>query len=441
MKEYVENLAKNMVPSNSGYIYIATENVAIPVHKVVIGISKRRTTNLELVEEMVLRFASIGINDIDTIASALGLPRDILDITVGDLHVKNLAFHSSGKCVLMAKGKDALKTLAVSKREKDVLQNIYVNAITGEISGEKSRGYTEGRVQNNEKMKHIIDANSIELYRRNMSSINLIFLQAMKTYFDDNMKVQDELVSVDSIDDLSTGYIVAPIHIYVSESGSDIDIIAGNRWQKCIIEDHKAIIIEQMRTRKLLNNLFVYKRSEYSAPSCQNALSCEEQYQMIQSLLSNGDIQDLNDKASKILLGPRKLFDNELLDFCRLIFSEAASIEIQIDDLNYWSKSSKFLTIGSYVAQNTRCRILYNSSGNNTDRPIQRIHNSCPNISEKEIRKGEHSAWLNIVVDSKIQVDVYCESIRVFSENQHIPHIIAFVSEYTPKSDYQIPSP
>ena len=428
MKEYIDGLIKNRVPPNSGYIYIATETIAIPVHRVTLGISKRHTTNLELVEEMVLRFASIGINDLDMIAGALGLPRDILDITVGDLHVKNLAFHSSGKCLLMAKGRDALKNLSVSKREKDVLQNVYVNAVTGEIYSEKNKDYTESRVQNDIKMKHKIDANSIELYRRNMNSIGLIFEQSMKTYLDDNMKVQDELVSIDSIDDISTGFILAPIHIFVSESGSDIDIIARNRWQKSIVENHKGIIIEQMRTRKLLPNMFVYTHNEYPIPIDQNGLSCEDQYQLLQSLTSVDSVDNFDAQARNILFSPRKLFENELLDFCKLLFSDAQIIEIQIDNLNYWSKNSKFLTIGSYVSQNTQCKIFYRNSSDDANRSIRRIQSSCPNISTKNIQIGEHTAWLKILVNTKIEVDVYSELIRVLSNNQYIPHIVAYVS-------------
>jgi len=437
VREYMERALKNKAPSNSGYVYLTTENIAIPVHKVTLGISKRHTTNLELVEEMVLRFVSIGINDIDTIASALGLPIDILDVTVGDLHLKNLAFHSSGKCILMVKGIDALKTLAVSKREKDVLQNIYVNAITGEIYGEKNKGYTEGRVQDDEKMKHIIDANSIELYRRNISSINLIFEQAMKVYVDDNTKIQDELVSIDTIDDLSTGYIIVPIHIYVSESSLDIDIIACNRWQKIIIEDHKDIIIEQIRTRKLLSNLFMQTGNEYTVTGYQDGLSCDYQYQKIKSLLLESDNHNFDDQARKMLFRCRQLLDNELLDFCKFIFKGSSSIEIHIDDLNYWSKNSKFLTVGSYVPQNTYCSIIYNDSSKNTESSTRRIHSSCPNIIKKDIKKGYHSSLLKIIVDSKIQVEVFSKLIKVFSENLHIPYFIAFVSEYIVDPDLE----
>jgi len=328
MREYIANLLKNKVAPNSGYVYITTEDVAIPVHKVTLGISKRRTANLELVEEMILRLTSVGIYDIDTIAGVLGLPRDILDISVGDLHLKDLAYHSSGKCILTAKGRESLEKLAVSKREKDSLQNVYVDAITGEISGEKNQDYTERRIDDNVKLKHLIDANAIEQYRRNMEAIDDIFEKSMKAYLDDdNMLVQDELVSIDTIDDLTTGFIVAPIHIYVSEGGMDIDVIARNKRQKSLIEDRKSIIIEQMRARKLLSNVFVgngrndkYHVGNYDLES---AL-----YPKLQSLLSIENDDEFDEQACEIIFSSRRLCENELIDFCKLVFSRASSIEI-----------------------------------------------------------------------------------------------------------------
>lgn len=427
MRDYVNKLLKNKIPLNNGYKYIATENIAIPVHKVALGISKRRTTNLELVEEMVLRFVSIGIDDLDTIAGTLGLPRDILDITVGDLHVKNLAFHSSGKCILMAKGRESLKTLAISKREKDELQNVYVNAITGEISGVVSKGYTKGWISNYEKMKHLVDGNSLELYRQNMSNINEIFDSAMKAYIDENMKIQDELVSIDSIEDITTGYIVAPIHIYVSESGTDIDIIACNKVQKTLVESIKGIVIEQMRSKKLLKHIYL---SSYNKTTNYKEIETfdEVDYQTIQTLNKIRDPYVCEFEARKILLKTRKLFDNELIDFCEYLFREAKSIEIKVNDLNYWSKDSKLLTIGSFITNKTKCDLIYNSSSKNINPLLKKIYGSCPNISKNNIKKENHSEWLSITIDSKIKISVDYEAINIFAKNQYIPYINAYIS-------------
>lgn len=429
MREYIEKLINNKIPLNSGYSYIRTERIAIPVHRVTLGISKRMTTNLDIVEEMVLRFISIGIDDIETIANILGLQRDILDITIGDLHVKNLAFHSSGRCLLMAKGKDAIRNLSVSKREKDILRDVFVNAVTGEIFGEKNRDYTEGYVLDATKVKHSINASSIELYRRNMSELAIIFEQSAKTYLSDDLKITDELVSIDTVDDLCTGFIIVPIHIYVTEGGLDIDIVAQNRWQRGIIDEHRGIIIEQMRAKKLLPNLIHSSNGVVSSPNLQNNASSEDQYKHLKSLLSITDDNIFSKEAQEFIFKPRRLFENELFDFCELVFSGASSIEMQVDDVIYWSKNSMFLTIGSFVSKKCDCRVLYQRSSDDITRVIRRIIGSCPNIDKKSIIKAEHTCHFRIVVDLKICIDVNHELMNVFFSDQCFPKTVVHISD------------
>ncbi|QNO17841.1 hypothetical protein [Caproicibacterium amylolyticum] len=428
IEKYINDIFQNRVPDNKGYIYVTTETIQIPIYKVTLSISKRHITNLELVEEMILRLSSVGITNLDTIAGVLGLPRDIVDITVGDLHLKNLAFHSSGNCILMAKGRESIKNLSVINREKDILNNVFVDAITGEISGEKNDYFRESFVYNDTKMKHIYDANTIEHYRRNMDSIRLIFDLSAKTYLDDNMKVQDELVSIDAVEDVVTGFIDTPIHIYASESGYEIDIVAQRRSQRKFLEAHKESIIEQLRDRKLLPNLTSYSSSGHANLSKGEYLSTQDVYDQLKEMSGNTLTTDLETQAHTILFSPRILFDNELIDFCRIAFSKANKVEIMIDNLNYWSKNYKFLTICSLLKPNTECFIYYCNSGQNISSQIRRIKKSGPNINEKRILKAVHNNWFQILVDSKFTISTFAESVKVFGDNRYILRSVSTLS-------------
>jgi hypothetical protein len=105
--------------------------------------------------------------------------------------------------------------------------------------------------------------------------------------------------------------------------------------------------------------------------------------------------------AHKALFEPRRLLENELYDFCELIFRDASKIELQVDDVNYWSKNSMFLTIGSFISNKSDCRVLYRRTTADIKRVIGRIHGSCPNIDRKNIMNEEHTYQFRIVVDSK----------------------------------------
>ena len=427
IENYAKELLRNRIPQNEGYTYITTEIVAIPTYRVSLGISKRHTTTLELVEEIVLRLVSQNIEDLDVIARVLGLPRDILDITIGDLHVKDFAYHSSGKCVLMDKGRLALKNLSVSKREKDTISNVYVDAVNGEIYSERNSDYSESRLHNDMKMRHKIDGNSVDFYRKSTSIINSIFEQTNKTFLEGEMKLQDELVSIDSVDFLVSGYIMIPIHIYVSETSIDIDIVAKNKHQRKIIEAHKSFIIEQLRARKLLPNLFEKKNIWKPAPDHIAMLSFDEQYKLIDALFAS-DNCITDSQLRSLLLGARQLFDNELIEFCKFMIPDSKTIEIRIDDLTYWSKNSKFISICSYITQKNQCLLCYKSSSGNKNSSMQRIRKSCPNISQERIIESEHESFFKLTFDSKIELSIYAEPIKVFSDDTFLIHTLAFIT-------------
>ncbi len=428
IKKHIEEYCNTKLSDNKGYKYITTETVAVPIHKVTLGISKRHITNLELVEEIILKLVSIGLSDIETISRVLGLPRDIVDITIGDLHLKNLAFHSSGNCILMGYGREALKSLSTSNRQKDILRDVYVNAVTGAIYGEKNKGYVDNYFNNESKVHHLIDANDINHYRKNTESIREIFEKSTKTTIGEYMQAQDELVSVDSIEDITTGFILVPINLYVSESGYDIDITAKDKTQKQFFESHKETIIDQMRAKKLFPKLTVNTAKRLSIVVPTDLMTCKKQIESIEMLKKGLTEEEYEDAVFSLLNRPRILFDNELLSFCSLLFKDAKKVEFFIDDLISWSYDSKLLTLGSLIGKKTDCSIIYKTSPPDNTKAKKRVLYSCPNI--KNIEKGQHDSWLCIVVDGKLYIETYSEAVKVFSDNRYILKIGAYIKTY-----------
>ena len=80
----------NIVRQNDGYEFLLDDEVYLPVYKYALKITKRKTVKLNLVEEKVLQIVSIGVHQVDEIAKILGITRPLLDVTLADLHVKDL---------------------------------------------------------------------------------------------------------------------------------------------------------------------------------------------------------------------------------------------------------------------------------------------------------------------------------------------------------------
>ena len=123
----------NIVRQNDGYEFLLDDEVYLPVYKYALKITKRKTVKLNLVEEKVLQIVSIGVHQVDEIAKILGITRPLLDVTLADLHVKDLISVSSDICSLLKKGEQALSNLERVEKQQDIMKDIYMDSFKGKI--------------------------------------------------------------------------------------------------------------------------------------------------------------------------------------------------------------------------------------------------------------------------------------------------------------------
>lgn len=128
----------NIVRQNDGYEFLLDDEVYLPVYKYALKITKRKTVKLNLVEEKVLQIVSIGVHQVDEIAKILGITRPLLDVTLADLHVKDLISVSSDICSLLKKGEQALSNLERVEKQQDIMKDIYMDSFKGKILEKQS---------------------------------------------------------------------------------------------------------------------------------------------------------------------------------------------------------------------------------------------------------------------------------------------------------------
>lgn len=110
MKNLVRKLFLNIVRQNDGYEFLFDDDVYLPVYKYALRITKRKIIKLNLVEEKVLEIIAAGVHQVDEIAEILGLKRSLLDVTLADLHTKDLIAVSSDICSLLKKASKHLQS-------------------------------------------------------------------------------------------------------------------------------------------------------------------------------------------------------------------------------------------------------------------------------------------------------------------------------------------
>ncbi len=404
MNKYIQNIFNNAVPDNKGYRYIRTEDIYLPIFKVSLLITKRKQTSLNLVEEIVLKILECNITDLDEVAGILGLTRDILDITVADLYVKDLVYPTANKCVLKNKGRKVLQELVTYKKETDIIRNLYINSLNREIYTEKFDSIINRCEANNNKLHHVFNGQDIEFYRTKINVIREIF-DKNNALPSDYMGKSDELISIDGIEDFWVCYLKMPINIYVSETGTDIDLSVNDSKLHSIFENIKITAVEQIRKHLLLNNLFTRYTVELYQPPQGQFEDPSAMESLIQEYATDKMNRDTNFKilSDKIFFN-RILIENEFEKLFALILPNTNLLEFYINNLDYWSKDSKFITLLSMIPNKINYCLSYNTVGN-LRLSRKRFRNSVPQLQFDNISRKAHDHWFKMRVDNTFEIE------------------------------------
>ena len=258
MDKLIGAMSNINVRKNDGYFFIKRDEIYVPILRTVLSITKRSFYSLPLLDEIVLRLINEGVQEIDELVNILGVNRKLLEVTLADLSVKDVIYCTTNHCSLLAKGKQALRELRTVQRKKDIIKNVYLDPINRKIILEHEKYQFVDKVNvNDKKLDAEFEVNDIDIFKENIDSVNRVFLDEMSIYNDKTKSELDELLSIDSIENVYVKFVRIPINIYISSEGIDIDIMAVNKRNDYLLTLFKGEIIEQIRKKKVLKNTFV----------------------------------------------------------------------------------------------------------------------------------------------------------------------------------------
>ncbi len=136
-----ERFGTHIPPEHAGYEYIGETKIFCPYYVVGLEAIKKTETALSYVYETVLRFVDLGVCSVQELCKWMGLHEAILAQIISDMAVKtNLIDASKKNIILTTDGRKALERLRSVRYEKFSFNEIYINAITGEILDMPQRG-------------------------------------------------------------------------------------------------------------------------------------------------------------------------------------------------------------------------------------------------------------------------------------------------------------
>lgn len=425
MDKLIESMSNINVRKNDGYLFVKREEIYVPIMKTVLSITKRSFYSLPLLDEIVLRLINEGVQEIDELVNVLGIDRKLLEVTLADLSVKDIIYCTTNRCSLLTKGKQALQELRTIQRKKDTVKNVYLDPINKKIILEyENYQFVDKANVNDKKLDVDFEVNDVEIFKENIDSVNKIFLDEMNIYNDKTKSDPDELLSIDSIENVYVKFVRIPIYIYVSSEGIDIDIMAVNIKNDSLLLLFKSEIIEQIRKKKVLKNTFV----KYGLRKTFLGIDLEENENIKNDLQkyrrNKGNRDELEPIIEKEILSDRKLLDEEFEILIKYFADKCENFRINTYHLDDWAKSEWCGKVLSVLYSKKLLSIGY-AECYDFRKALSIIRRTMPECSRDKVVQIRTDCYFSIVFDEKYIITGVPKDIVIMDRNTHI-HKVEF---------------
>ena len=425
MNKLIETMSNLNVRKNAGYFFVKRDEIYVPIMRTILSITKRSFYSLPLLDEIVLRVINEGVQEIDELVNILGIDRKLLEVTLADLSVKDIIYCTTNRCSLLNKGKQALQELRTVQRKKDTIKNVFLDPINRKVILEYGNYQLVDKVIVNDKKLDVdFEVNDIEIFKENIESVNKVFLDEMDIYNDKTKSEPDELLSIDSIENVYVKFARIPIYIYVSLEGIDMDIMAANRRNDPLLALFKSEIIEQIRKKRVLKNTFLKYGLRKSFP----AVNLEENEKLkndLQKYIKNKDDRDqLELIIEQEIFSNRKLADEEFEILLRYFAEECENFQIYVYHLDDWAKSEWCGRVLSILNSKKLSLIRYTECYN-FKKALSVIQRTMPECSKDKVIQTKETSYLSVAFDEKYIIIGVPKDVVIIDNNTHI-HKVEF---------------
>jgi hypothetical protein len=425
MNKLIETMSNLNVRKNAGYFFVKRDEIYVPIMRTILSITKRSFYSLPLLDEIVLRLINEGVQEIDELVNILGIDRKLLEVTLADLSVKDIIYCTTNRCSLLNKGKQALQELRTVQRKKDTIKNVFLDPINRKVILEYGNYQLVDKVIVNDKKLDVdFEVNDIEIFKENIESVNKVFLDEMDIYNDKTKSEPDELLSIDSIENVYVKFARIPIYIYVSLEGIDMDIMAANRRNDPLLALFKSEIIEQIRKKRVLKNTFL----KYGLRKPFPAVNLEENEKLkndLQKYIKNKDDRDqLELIIEQEIFSNRKLADEEFEILLRYFAEECENFQIYVYHLDDWAKSEWCGRVLSILNSKKLSLIRYTECYN-FKKALSVIQRTMPECSKDKVIQTKETSYLSVAFDEKYIIIGVPKDVVIIDNNTHI-HKVEF---------------
>lgn len=312
---------KEMISEKSGYEYIASKKLYIPIEEIGLNVLIRKQQQLLFFYEIILKLISNGITYINQISEITGVEEEILNDVVADMSVEQLVYPIGGNLKLTIIGKQALSKLMQEVIEKDFFNKIFVDCITGKIYD--SINIVDRRKHNNPWLEKEINIDN-EFIMKKFNEFNRVYMERQEEYNTDTLGIvkYKEIYQIIKKEYGTISYLEKNIKVFRNESDNSFIFETGSD------EDNDYILSfrKQLENRFGANEIFVNQRN-FPKNINTNFVECREKIVNLNNLtesIKNSNEEDIEKyyekdrylyigELEKILLNIKKISPSKIV--------------------------------------------------------------------------------------------------------------------------------
>jgi len=260
------DLKRLIPPQKVGYEFIKPFKLYIPYKEIGLKVLVRKEQPLPFFYEIILKLIDCKCNEISHISELTGVEQEILNDVVGEMCRLNYAHIKSNTIILTPKGKEALNSLKNTLIEKEEINKIFINAITGKID---DLDFFHSRPDKNcPCLDEIVKINE-DFINNNFNSLNDYYQKRQEEWEVKNFttNTKNEIYEITGIEYEKLCYLEKKAYVYrnirdndlVFECENDIDNRYGILYSKQISNSTGArnLLVNKFEAEKYLPNSFI----------------------------------------------------------------------------------------------------------------------------------------------------------------------------------------
>lgn len=215
------NLNKLINPEKTGYEFITALKLYIPHKEIGLQLLVRKEQQLPFFYEVILKLVDCKCNEISNISELMGIEEEILIDIIAEMSRLELVYPKSSSISLTPKGKTALKELKSVVIEKEEMNRIYVNTITGKIV-ELEHTYKKP-TDNNPCLNEIVKVTD-EFISENFVNLNECYQRRQEEFGtrNSNVNVKNEIYQILGKEYERLCYTEKVVYIYRNTRDNDL---------------------------------------------------------------------------------------------------------------------------------------------------------------------------------------------------------------------------